>query len=267
MSTPHSTIDAAPPQASIYPAPFLVQPANLLIENCCLSAHSLLAHTVGGDAQYLIGLTCKSWKCRYCAATKIKRLSWLTRRAEPNRLLTLTVDPKLYDHPRQAFDRTRAFVPELIRSLRVRFGPIEYLRVTECTKTGWPHYHLLVRSGFLPHAVVKSEWNRLTGAQIVDLRKVDKAFGAYVYLTKYLTKMHNLDWTERHVSYSRQFFPSDPKEEYRSAELGAYEHVKMHPYEWLALNCLGQTLVQEAPLRWRLQTCPDSLKGDRSDGF
>lgn len=266
MSAPDCTAAPAVRQPSIYPCPFLVAPANLLIENICTRAQSLLARIIGGDSSVLIGLGCKQWTCRFCAAVKIKRLSWLTMRAEPNRLLTLTVDPTLYRDQRHAFDATRARVAELIRALRVRFGDIEYLRVTEATKKGFPHYHLLVRSKFLPQAVVKNIWEQLTGAKIVDLRQVTKTFGAYNYLTKYLTKMHNLDWTERHVSYSKKFFPTDPKKDERPSDLGDFQRVQQHPYEWLANYCPDQTLIQQAPMRWLLAECPQSLV-PRADDF
>lgn len=267
MSTTHSTVTPPPRQQSIYPAPFLVCPANLLLDQICAKATTLLARIIGGDSSVLIGLGCKTWKCRFCAATKIRKLSWLTSRAAPSRLLTLTVNNRLYDSPRQAFDRTRAFVPELIRSLRVRFGEVEYLRVTEVTKAGFPHYHLLVRSGFLPHAVVKNIWQAMTGAEIVDLRPVTKTFGAYNYLTKYLTKMHCLDWTERHVSYSKNFFVKDVVNAPPPSNLGDFQRVNLHPFEWLELNCLGRTLVQQSAMSWLLADHPSETPAPRPDNF
>jgi hypothetical protein len=267
MPPADSTTAAAPRQSSIYPHAYLVGPADLTSQLVCTKAQSLLYRIVGGDAQLLVGLTCKRWGCRYCSQQKIRKLSWLTSGAKPNRLLTLTVDPKLYDSPRQAFDRTRAFVPELIRALRVRYGAIEYLRVTEVTKAGYPHYHLLVRSGFLPHAVVKKLWEAYTGATIVDLRQVTDRFGAYNYLTKYLTKLHKIEWTERHVSYSKSFFQEDPKQQYKPTETGDYTRDSRHPLEYLENYYLNCTIVQEAPMRWLLSDAPASLSGPRPDGF
>jgi hypothetical protein len=165
--------------------------------------------------------------------------------------LTLTVDPKCFpDGPRSAFESTASFVPELIRALRLRFGPVEYLRVTELHKSGFPHYHLLVRSAFLPHAVVKNLWNKYTGATIVDLKPVNASFRAYTYLTKYLTKMHKLDWTERHVSYSRNFFPPTKKPD--TPDLGDFHRYNDHPFVWLAEHCPDQVITQLASLTWLL---------------
>lgn len=262
------TITLPPPtqRQSPWPAPFLVQPANLLIDRdfVCESACSLLATRIDGSGHLLIGLTCKRWGCRPCAQAKIKRLSWQTKFAAPNRLITLTVDPFLrddqgnqignrYESPRAAFEQTAKFVPETIRQLRKRFGPIEYLRVTELHKSGYPHYHLLVRSDYLPHAVLKAIWQGYTGAPIVHLKAVAKNFGAYVYLTKYLTKMHSLAWTERHVSYSKDFFPPECRNTTPAPALGDYRKLDDHPYSYLARHCMGLTITQLSPLTFKLE--------------
>jgi len=197
--------------------------------NTCPHAQTLLALSPGVVGHVIVILPCKQWSCPYCSRRKIAQLSAKTRDAKPNRLMTLTVDPKLYDSPRDAFDKTRTRVPELIRSLRKRFGELEYLRVTELTRRGFPHYHLLLRSAYLPHAVVKSEWNRLTGALIVDLRQVKESFAAYTYLLKYLSKLHKIEWTERHVSYSKRFFPKTDPPPPCQYELIEPEVVSLHP--------------------------------------
>ena len=267
MANSYSTDAPSARQASIYPAPFLVQPCNLIYEQVCSTARSLLFTEVESGTRILIGLGCKRWTCRFCAQVKIRKLSWLTSRAKPNRLLTLTVNNKLYCTAREAFDATRAFVPELIRTLRLRFGPIEYLRVTEVTKTGWPHYHLLIRSGYLPQQVVRSIWEAYTGATIVDLRQVKDRFGAYNYLTKYLTKLHQIDWTERHVSYSKSFFPVDPVEVRQPCETGDPLLVNHHPYTWLIEHAEGRTIIQQAAMKWRLDDCPADLAAELTEGF
>lgn len=195
----------------------------------CPRSQSLVAYSLTYGATVLFALPCRTWSCRVCAETKIKALAVTVQLAAPNRLLTLTVDPSLYSSRREAWEKTRKCVPLLIRRLRKNFGEIEYLRVTEVTKAGWPHYHLLLRSGFLPHSVVKAYWSQLTGARIVDLRQVTKTFSAYKYLVKYLSKLHQLEWTERHVSMSRAFAPKQkwrPDVELNTAEP---EFIRDHP--------------------------------------
>lgn len=193
-----------------------------------------------------IALPCKLWKCRFCAPIKVSSLARKTEAAKPNRLLTLTVDPKKWDDPRAAYDGTRRKLSDLIKPLRKQFGEVEYLRVTELTKGGWPHYHLLVRSAYLPHESVKETWSKLTGATIVDLRQVKNRFQTYTYLVKYLTKMHNIGWTDRHVSYSKNFFPKAPEDGRVDLELTEAKVIETHPAVLLYNQFRHATLVELA---------------------
>ena len=195
----------------------------------CPQARTLSAYSLAHNAYVLFDLPCQTWSCRYCAENKIKKLAAITMLAAPNRLLTLTINPSLFLSPKEAWEKTRKQVPVLIRRLRKKFGEVEYLRVTEVTQRGWPHYHLLVRSGYLPHSVVKSYWNEQTGAWIVDLRQVKKTFSAYKYLVKYLSKLHDLQWTERHVSMSRGFAPKTDKHHDDQLQLAETDFHQQHP--------------------------------------
>ncbi len=201
--------------------------------NTCPSATTAYAWAPSLGHYILWPVRCKRWSCPFCARKKIGRLAHRVEDAQPNRLLTLTLDPSRYESPRHAFDQTRRRVPELFRSLRPKFGPIEYLRVTEITRKGWPHYHCLIRSGFLPHACVRDRWKDLTGAQIVDLRQVQRSFSAYSYLVKYLAKMHHLGWTERHLSFTRNFFPPEQKPPSPMPPHDRARHEKIHPVTFL----------------------------------
>ncbi len=177
--------------------------------DACPQSQTLEAYSGLYKCTVWICLACKKWSCPYCAEKKIYHLSRRCETAKPNRLLTLTVDPALWNHPRHAFDGTRRKVPELIRTLRKDWGEVEYMRVTELTVRGWPHYHMLVRSPYIPQSKIKDAWERLTGATVVDIRKINNHYQTFRYLVKYLSKMHNLQWTERHVSYSRHFFEKE----------------------------------------------------------
>jgi len=203
---------------------------------CCPNAQSWATYSVSKDSYFLFPLPCNSWGCRYCAQNKTKQLANRVSKASPNRLLTLTIDPHLHLCARDAFDATRSKIPLLARKLRRRFGSFEYLRVTEVTAAGWPHFHLLVRSGYIPHQVVKTLWQELTGATIVDIRQVNHSFHCYTYLCKYLSKMHDLGWTKRHVSNSAGFFPKE--EPFVPEDLGFIDGAfySLHPATFLVQN-------------------------------
>lgn len=213
----------------------------------CNYAQTLTGFSKRHDRWVVILLPCNQWSCRQCANLKVKRIAYRVNVAKPNRLLTLTIDPDKYQSPREAFDDTSSKVSVLIRQLRPRFGDIEYLRVTELTNRGWPHYHLLVRSGYLPHPVVRDRWESLTGATIVDLRQVHNRFRTYVYLVKYLSKMHNLEWTKRHMSYSRKFFRDKDENTGQADELYERQVNNIHPYHFLEGRNFDQTIEVLAP--------------------
>jgi hypothetical protein len=251
------------PDAQTQAQPELIisaRPALYDLFQCCPRAQTYLAYDTENACEILRPIGCKTWSCWHCAKLKIKKLSAQTRDARPNRMMTLTVDPQLYQTPREAFDKTRTQVPELIRRIRKRFGPCEYLRVTELTKKGWPHYHLLIRSNFLPHAWVRDQWHDLTGAVIVDLRQVKKTFAAYNYLVKYLSKLHKIEWTERHVSYSKNFFPEYKKPQPAGNTLERARVIAAHPTTtcielypgWRVRHKENQTFTLHPPLpEWK----------------
>lgn len=253
-----SNCNASPHETQVQPS-LIIQNRDHLYDfiDACPRSQTFTAYSDELHAEILIPVGCKTWSCWYCARVKIAKLAAQTREAKPNRMLTLTIDPSLWDSPRAAFDGTRRKVPELIKRLRKRFGTIEYLRVTELTKKGWPHYHLLLRSNFLPQPVVAKEWRELTGAKIVDLRQVKATFKAYSYLVKYLSKLHTIEWTERHVSYSKNFFPPyEPKErtDYR------YERKQMvnaHPVTVCLTYYPGHVLTHVENQIYQISLPPD----------
>lgn len=232
----------------------------------CFSGQTLEAYSQKFNQTVWLLLPCNQWSCRQCAARKISKLAAKTNKAEPNRLLTLTIDPSRWEDPRSSFDGTRRQVPELIRKLRLKFGEVEYLRVTELTAKGWPHYHLLVRSDYIPHSVVKKIWSDLTGATIVDLRQVKNKFQTYTYLVKYLTKMHQLKWTNRHVSTSRNFFPKEKEDNSNSLELADRTIIESNPARYLYSMFRGATLVELAHGVYGLsQTAPPKEEPPKDD--
>lgn len=210
----------------------------------CKSATSLLAYVPELTTSCLVVMPCRRWSCPHCARRKTSQLANWTAAAAPNRLMTLTCDPSLYASPREAFDKTRRQLPELVKILRKRFSTLEYLRVTELTTKGFPHYHMLVRSPYLPHVVVKNAWEKLTAAKIVDVRQVDKRFSAYWYLLKYLTKLHRIEWTERHVSYSKDFFPPEVKEKTSNMTFVQRQRLDEHPHDYLRCHFPAQQVTK-----------------------
>ena len=227
----------------------------------CRWAKCVSGWDVNSEKHVLVAVTCKRWGCPYCATRKVRRLAWMCRNAEPNRLLTVTVSSHRYTDPKSAWDGMSKAFPELIRYIRKDWGPCEYLRVLELTAIGTPHFHCLLRGPFVLHRDILAEWRRLINEPPLDqpmppeitldhttwrapdgtikkwagvnIKPIDKSFATFRYLVKYLTKLHKIPWTDRHVSYSRDFFRPEDKELCEYAKLDNIQKYEDHPWTWL----------------------------------
>jgi hypothetical protein len=130
--------------------------------------------------------------------------------------------------------------------MRTQLGEIEYLRVCELHVSGYPHYHALLRSGFIPQKLLSCTWKKLANAPVVWISKIDQSFSSFRYLTKYLTKLHRIEWTDRHVSYSRNFFRPEDTEKIAFPVREITERSETHPWKWLADHYPDQEVALEA---------------------
>ena len=202
------------------------------------------------------GVTCKRWGCPYCANAKIRRLAWMSRNAEPTRLVTLTHSSEIWPTPEDCWQASSKAYPELIRFARKRWGEVEYLRVLEVQSNGMPHFHCMWRSAFIPQKPLHSEWNRLCGKAGVNVRKIDSTFRTFHYLVKYLTKLHKIEFTDRHVSYSAKFFRDEDKEKVVYAKLDAIEQIDEHPWLYMQSRYITEAVKVLGDSRWELPGDP-----------
>jgi len=156
---------------------------------------------------------CRSWFCskRGCLKASgralLNRLIPVLETFDGMMMLTLTVDPKLFESPRSAFDylKARRCVAELIRALS-KSGHLRSRRffyvVEWQTETLMPHFHVLVESSFIPFDDLKRLWNRFRpksagppignapgfGHVRISKRSFANPSHASRYACKYLTK-------------------------------------------------------------------------------
>ncbi|WP_145084814.1 rolling circle replication-associated protein [Anatilimnocola aggregata] len=79
-------------------------------------------------------------------------------------MVTLTVDPKLFGSPVEAYRyvREKRAIAELVRALK-KAGHLRsnrYFYVVEFHKNGWAHFHLLLEAEFIPFKVLCQLWGR-----------------------------------------------------------------------------------------------------------
>lgn len=98
--------------------------------------------------------------------------------------VTLTVDPKLFESPRDAYDTAKDRVRRVIHELRARGYEIRrYAAKLELQGNGFPHWHLLVDTrAFIADAEVREVW----GYGICQVKRIKPQ--KWQYLFKYVVK-------------------------------------------------------------------------------
>lgn len=222
-------------------------PATQLLNGSCPYAGTVTAYSIALRGYVLCALPCKRWGCKTCGPRKARALAFRVEEAKPNRFITLTIAPELFETPRAGFDRSRRMIAELAKVLRKRVGEFEYVKVLEVHKSGFPHYHLLARSGYIPHALLKEAWKSLTDAFIVDIRRIDKGTNVFKYMIKYLCKQSYIPWTNRRCSWTRNFFPE--REKYNKLPLKMTEKQRWEHCPSVVANeqFPGREIVQLTP--------------------
>jgi len=217
---------------------------------CCPRSKTMQGYSERLACWVLISITCKNWGCPICGRKKVAHYARKVEAAEPNRFITLTINPAMWSNPREAYDGTRRAVPKFAAAIRKVYGEFEFFRVLEVTKKGWPHYHLVTRSAYLPQPELSRLWKELTGAPIVDVRQIKKRQQVYFYVVKYLAKQEVIPWTDRRTSHTRKFFR---EKDWEPAEgLGLLEsHFIGHRADQFAKwNLQGCTLQKYSDTCW-----------------
>lgn len=149
---------------------------------------SLVKHD--GQSLHLRPLRCKCWGCDHCVHMKRRDLWHKAVKGKPRLFLTLTMAPIEGSTPEQQardlvvhFRMMRQF---LMRRLKRR-SPT-FLAVVEAHKSGWPHLHILVRSGFIHHRLIRDWWKARTGSFQIDIRLAKGERQVASYVSKYVSK-------------------------------------------------------------------------------
>jgi hypothetical protein len=191
---------------------------------------------------YLFGTGCRRWDCAICGACKRWQLVKQITDAAPTKFITLTCRHE--GEPRDQLNAIKTALPKLITRIR-KSQACEYVRITEDCVDGYPHFHVLARTGFIRQDELSNAWKRLTNANIVDIRKAHGKSTRYVakYVGKHLT--HH-DARQRYA-VSRKFFIPKPK---HPTDMINWEHLHEHFLEATERITARNTLVTEAHGKW-----------------
>lgn len=216
----------------------------------CPYGQTLHAWSKTLDCEVIMLLPCKRWGCMHCGVVRAADLSRRIVTAAPTKFITLTVSNSHFNDPRHAYDETRRRLPKWSAKVRKQLGSFEYVRILEVTEKGYPHYHLLARCGYIPQQTLSMFWAGLTGSPIVDVRAIRPGQNAVNYVCKYLRKQKYCSFTNRRVSWTKGFFPPEPKSDKTDWDLKHKEHKIDHPAWVVTEEWPGQMIYRIGPYAW-----------------
>lgn len=204
---------------------------------CPASKGTTALHLETTDAA-LFAVGCRNWACPACGPAKKRKLVQRIVRAKPSAFITLSCRHE--GTPQHQHNTIARALPRVIAKLRKTLNlNIEYFRMLEECKDGYPHFHLLARTSYIPQATLSEEWAAATGASVVDIRKAHGKSTRYV--AKYISKARDKSggWTRQRCSATRKFWATDEDTEQEWID---WTWMKMGVYE------AAQAITQEHSL-------------------
>lgn len=202
-----------------------------------------------------IKVTCRSWGCPDCAPGRRRQLMLQAKEGEPERFITLTVNPHWFNSPEErAAKLVHAW--RLIRRRFLKLKPnnqCEFLAVFEKTKLGEPHLHIVQRGSFMPQGWLSRQLEELIGAKIVDIRYIRDRKKVMFYVTKYIGKAAQQFASLKRYWRSKRYLSMSNAEKKRLRNAGA---------RFFLLDCHWKSY-----LRWVRLKFPDLSVTVKAAGF
>jgi len=135
---------------------------------------------------------------------------------EPNRFITLTVNPRVGDDPDDRLAKLANAWRNTAKRIKRQWPkkPFAYLAIVEATKAGEPHLHILWRGPFIPQRWLSETMGELLESPIVDIRQIRNQREVIRYVAKYVTKApHHFGTSKRYWSTQNWETPADTKDD------------------------------------------------------
>jgi len=144
----------------------------------------------GGLERAAKPLPCRSWLCEHCAPRRKAQLQALAASGDPNRFITLTINPAVGASKEERLKLLSWAWRTIVKRLRYSHPdkPIEYLALVEATKHGEPHLHILYRGPYIRQSLLSESMAELVSSPIVDIRRIRGLREVIRYVAKYVTK-------------------------------------------------------------------------------
>lgn len=149
-------------------------------------------HLVKSDDEWteIKPLPCNRWSCEYCGPRRKFQLIAQACAGEPNKILTLTVNPAKGTGPNDRRDMLHDAWKRLVKRIlrKMKWKKLPYMAFLERTKRGEPHLHILLRCGYIPQAWIAEQMRAMIGAPICWIEQIKSTKKAINYVSKYVAK-------------------------------------------------------------------------------
>jgi len=208
-------------------------------------------------------LPCRSWHCPDCAPRRKAQLQALAASGDPNRFITLTINPTVGSSQEERLKILSHAWKTIVKRLRYHHPqePIQYLALVEATKNGEPHLHILYRGPYVKQSLLSEAMEEIAASPIVDIRRIRGLREVIRYVAKYVTKAPAQFGTSKRYWHSAayeldkdaylqaRFRPSEPWRIVR-------EDIRYVITQWFADGYMtvqsGNGAVRGVPIDWAL---------------
>lgn len=145
------------------------------------------------------------------------------QQGQPNRFVTLTVNPAWFDSPEERAAQLAKAWRLVVAAYRHRWPnrECEYMCVFEATQRGEPHLHILWRGGWIDQEWLSDQMRERMGAPVVDVRRVIDQQRVNEYVTKYISKRNIKFGTCKRYWRSKAYLAKSPRQARRERNAGS----------------------------------------------
>lgn len=149
---------------------------NTIRSNCGKGSMLSKKKLQGGIQYYVHKVRCKSWYCEKCNLINSLVLRDRMKRVLKGKtwyLWTLTYSTQQASREDMLIN-CRLHFDNFMKAIRHRYPNVQYIKVLEFTKQGYPHYHVFFNC-FLPFFFVQEKWIQSGGGFNVNFKKISHA--------------------------------------------------------------------------------------------
>lgn len=197
-----------------------------------------------------VSLPCNSWFCEHCQPKRLKECKAQAFAGTPDMMITLTIRNNGTQTDAEAA-RTLSWAWKRCRErlMRKYKRPLPFMCFVERhPSSGFPHFHILCRSKYIPHKVISAIMRDLINSPNVWINRLTTKKKRVNYCTQYSSKcLHKIGTTKRYWKSKDYDMRSEEElERFKKRQPGWHVHNKCLDYyrsltEWLFVVVIEDT--------------------------